>query len=69
MDWGQAIAIIGGQKMTLHLFAMVLSAPGAPFLMAFPNEKQEAFLEGLNKLLCSSAVSHKLSRTITYVPL
>lgn len=46
MDWGQAMAIIGGQKVNIHLFAMVLSASGAPFLMAFPNEKQEAFLEG-----------------------
>lgn len=49
MDWGQAMAIIGGQKVNIHLFAMVLSASGAPFLMAFPNEKQEAFLEGHNQ--------------------
>jgi transposase len=45
-DWGQALAIIGGQKMTVHLFCMVLSASGAPFVHAFPNERQEAFMEG-----------------------
>lgn len=45
-DWGQALAIIGGQKVTVHLFCMTLSASGASFVMAFPNERQEAFLEG-----------------------
>lgn len=45
-DWGQALAIIGGQSVTVHLFCMILSASGAPFVQAFSNERQEAFLEG-----------------------
>lgn len=45
-DWGQALAIIGGKKVTVHLFCLTLSASGASFVMAFPHERQEAFLEG-----------------------
>ena len=45
-DWGQALAIIAGQKETVHLFCITLSASGASFVMAFPNERQEAFFEG-----------------------
>lgn len=50
-DWGQALAIIGGQKVTVHLFCMTLSASGTSFVMAFPNERQEAFMEG-HKHIC-----------------
>jgi len=45
-DWGEALAIIGGKKTKLHLFCMTLSASGAPFVMVFPHERQEAFFEG-----------------------
>jgi len=46
VDWGEAEAIIGGERVKVHLFVMRLNYSRARFAMVFPFEKQEAFLEG-----------------------
>lgn len=46
VDWGEAVADIAGQRLTVQLFCMRLCYSRKLFLMAFPTQKQEAFLEG-----------------------
>jgi transposase len=46
MDWGEAMAVIGGERSTVQLFLMRLCYSRKLFVRAFPTQKQEAFLEG-----------------------
>jgi transposase len=46
VDWGEAQAVIGGERVKVHLFVMRLNHSRVRFAMVFPFEKQEAFLEG-----------------------
>lgn len=46
VDWGTATAIIAGQKVEANLFCMRLCFSCTPFVMAFPSQREEAFLEG-----------------------
>lgn len=46
-DFGEAQVIMAGKLMTTHFCAVRLCYSKLPFLMAFPHERQEAFLEGL----------------------
>jgi transposase len=46
VDWGEAEAEIGGERMMVQLFIMRLNFAKVRFAMAFPFQKQEAFLEG-----------------------
>jgi transposase len=46
VDWGEAVAIIGGVKQTVEVFVMWLSHSRRRFVMAFPSQKQEAFFFG-----------------------
>lgn len=46
-DFGQAQAIIAGKLETVHYCAVKLCFSQLPFVVAFPHERQEAFLEGL----------------------
>jgi len=46
-DFGEAQVIIAGRLITTHFCAVRLCFSKLPFLMAFPHERQEAFLEGL----------------------
>lgn len=46
VDWGEAVAIIGGEKVTVQVFYMRLSYSRKLFMAAFPAQKQEAFFEG-----------------------
>jgi transposase len=46
VDFGQALAIVNGVECTAHFFAMDLPHSDAIFVMAFPAESTEAFLEG-----------------------
>jgi transposase len=46
VDWGEAIAIIGGVKQTVQIFVMWLSYSRRRFVMAFPSQKQESFFYG-----------------------
>ena len=46
VDWGEAIAIIAGEQVTVQLFYMRMCYSRRQFMMAFPTQKQESFLEG-----------------------
>jgi transposase len=46
VDFGQAVAVVAGEECTAHFFAMDLPHCDAIFVMAFPAESTEAFLEG-----------------------
>lgn len=46
VDWGEAEAEIAGKREMVHLFILHLNYSRVRFVMAFPFEKQEAFLEG-----------------------
>ncbi len=46
VDWGEAIAEIAGARMTVQVFILRLNYAKVRFVMAFPFQKQEAFLEG-----------------------
>jgi transposase len=46
VDWGEAMAIIGGERITVQLFLMRLCYSRKLFVMAFPTQKQEGFLQG-----------------------
>jgi transposase len=46
VDWGKAIIILNGVKTEAHLFCMRLCHSIAPFVVAYPTEREESFLEG-----------------------
>ena len=46
VDFGQALARVNGVECTAHFFAMDLPHSDAIFVMAFPAESTEAFLQG-----------------------
>jgi transposase len=45
VDWGEAWAVIDGQRVKVHLFQLRLCHSGAAFAGAFSRETQQAFLE------------------------
>lgn len=45
-DWGEAIAIIAGERVTVQVFHMRLCYSRKLFVRAYPSQKQESFLEG-----------------------
>jgi len=45
IDWGQAVAFIKGEKTTVHILCMRLCHSIAPFVIAFPTEREESFFE------------------------
>lgn len=46
VDWGEAIAVIAGERCTVQLFIMRLNYSRRSFVMAFPSQKQETFFAG-----------------------
>jgi len=46
VDWGEGMAIIAGEQVTVQLFYMRLCYSRRLFMRAFPSQKQEAFFEG-----------------------
>lgn len=46
VDWGEAVVIMQGQRLTVQLFVLRLCYSRRLFVMAFPCQKQEAFFEG-----------------------
>jgi len=46
VDWGDGKAYIADTLTTVQLFCIRLCHSCAPFVTAFPNQKEEAFLEG-----------------------
>lgn len=45
IDWGTATVFIAGERTIAHLFCVRLCYSCAPFVMAFPVEREETFLE------------------------
>src|SRR6266403_5842857 len=48
VDFGEALAMIGGQECKIHFFAMDLSHSDACLVLAYPAASTEAFCEGHN---------------------
>ncbi len=46
VDWGTATVIMNVQKTEVQLFCVRLCYSCAPFVVAFPSQREEAFLEG-----------------------
>lgn len=46
VDWGEATAVIAGERTTIQLFVMRLCYSRRTFAMAFPTQRQEAFFLG-----------------------
>lgn len=46
VDWGNAVAIIGGQRTRIHLFCMRSKYSGKPFVQVYPCERQQVFIDG-----------------------
>ena len=46
VDWGEGIAIIAGEEVTVQLFYIRLCYSRRLFMMAFPSQKREAFFAG-----------------------
>lgn len=46
VDWGEALAIINGERVTAQIFLMRLCYSRKLFVRAYPNQKQEAFFDG-----------------------
>ena len=45
VDWGEALVVLGGVSVKVHLFVMRASFSGAAFCQASLVETQQAFLE------------------------
>lgn len=45
-DWGEAQVSIAGRLVNAQVLCMKLSSSSRPFVMAFPRQRQEMFLEG-----------------------
>lgn len=46
VDFGEAVAVVGGERMKIHYFCMSLPQSDACFFKAYPRETTEAFLDG-----------------------
>jgi transposase len=46
VDWGEAVVEMRGERVTVQIFLMRLCYSRKLFVMAFPNQKQEAFFAG-----------------------
>jgi transposase len=62
-DFGEALAVIGGEERKAHYLAIDLPQSDDSFVMAFPAETTEAFLEGHNQAF---AYFGGVPRTILY---
>jgi transposase len=47
-DFGEAVAVIAGERQTIHVFCFDLPHSDACFVKAYPAERTEAFLDGHN---------------------
>ncbi len=46
VDFGEAVAVVGGVRQKIHFFCMDVPQSDAPFVKAYPAETSEAFLDG-----------------------
>jgi transposase len=45
VDWGEAVAVIAGERVTVQVFVMRLNYSRKLFVRAYPTQKQECFLD------------------------
>jgi transposase len=48
VDFGEAVAVIGGERQKIHFFCLDLPHSDACFIKAYPAERTEAFCDGHN---------------------
>jgi transposase len=61
-DWGEGLVVMSGTPVTVQLFSMRLCYSRRLFVMAFPNQKTEAFLEAqVHAFRYFEGVPHRLS--------
>ncbi len=48
VDFGEAVAVIGGERQKVHFFCLDLPHSDAAFVKAYPAERAEAFCDGHN---------------------
>ena len=48
VDFGEALAVIGGERQKIHFFCLDLPHSDAAFVKAYPAERTEAFCDGHN---------------------
>jgi transposase len=48
VDFGEAVAVIGGERQKIHFFCLDLPHSDAGFVKAYPAERTEAFCDGHN---------------------
>ncbi len=46
VDWGEAVAVIAGERQVVQVFVMRLCYSRRTFVMSFPSQKQESFFFG-----------------------
>lgn len=62
VDWGEAVAVIAGERLTVQLFVLRLCFSRRTFAMAFPTQRQEAFFLGhIHAFRFIGGVPHRLS--------
>jgi len=62
VDWGEGVAEIAGERVTVQLFYMRLNYSRRLFMMAFPTQRQEAFLMGhVEAFAFFGGVPHRIS--------
>lgn len=62
VDWGEAVAVIAGERLTIQLFVLRLCFSRRTFAMAFPTQRQEAFFLGhIHAFRFIGGVPHRLS--------
>jgi transposase len=65
VDFGEALAVIGGAERKIHFFAMDLPHSDGCLVQAYPAESSEAFCDGHRIASSSSAVCRVRSCTTT----
>ncbi|MDP2661112.1 MAG: IS21 family transposase, partial [Dehalococcoidia bacterium] len=62
VDWGEAVVVMGGEKVKVQLFLMRLCYSRKRFVMAFPTQRQEAFFLGhVQAFAHFGGVPHRIS--------
>jgi transposase len=65
VDFGEAIAVVGGVRQKIHVFFMDVPHSDGSFMKAYPAETTEAFLDGHVSAFAFSAECRCRSSTTT----
>ena len=53
VDWGQAQVVLGGVTVTVQILCFRLRWSHMPFVFAYPNQRQEAMFDGLQRAMAA----------------